>query len=160
MTSAVQFPGRFDSARHEPFELTWYYRADLNRTLTLGPLRTKSVYINDKRFPNGTPPSTDAYLLVDRALVALRDSASKAEELLLMSPYEGIVGRPHATGGVWIAPKTGIAWYVARCPTTTELWCNFLCADVDRMTPPVADKEIHVNELQGLDSVVSDSVTQ
>ena len=123
--AAVNMVGYYDSARHAPFDLTWYFASDINQSLTLRDWTTKSVYINDMRLPNGKPP-TDGFDIVDRALVLLRGHARAAAEVLLMSP-NGLDGRPHATGGGWIAPGCRVTFYVARCPTNSY---KFLCANV------------------------------
>lgn len=132
--------GYFDSARHEPYQLTWYHETEVAPPATFGLAIFRAVYINPRRRPSGTPPSERACDAVHRALDAIVRAPAvcdAATERLLMA-RGGLEGRPHATGGGWAAPG-GITFYVARCLGGGGLstggygsaWCEFLCADVD-----------------------------
>ena len=124
--------GYFDGARHRHASLTRYYEMDLSNfsNHSKSSLPT-SVFVNDLR-TDGTCCSSDSYDIVARAWTALASASANVMGLLVMDPG-GLVGRPHAVGGGWVAPGTGVTFYFARdaSNSTDGVWRRYLCADIN-----------------------------
>ena len=128
--SVLTFDGYNDSARHQPFAQTLYFGMDLINRVRIGNWSTSSVYINDLRLSNGTPPTTGNMIVASAINVLLNNMSAEIAQLLIEEP-DGLVGRPHVVGGGWVAPGCGVVFYVAR-NCNSGSWCKFLCADVSK----------------------------